>query len=260
MIDLHSHILFGLDDGAPDLGASVALAAAAVTDGTRQMVATPHVSEEYDPDLDTIGRRTGELNAALAREALPLAVLPGAEVALSRLPDLSDDELQALSLGGGGCVLVESPYSSSAPFLDEALFDLQIRGFTPMLAHPERSPVLQADRERARRLIARGVLCSITAGSLAGRFGSRARRTALELLADGVVHSIDSDAHDLGGRPPGLSAGLAAAEEELPGLGAQVDWYARAAPAAILAGELLPPAPTPPRRQRSGLRRLLTRS
>jgi len=259
MIDLHSHILPGIDDGAPDLDASLALAGAAVADGTRRMVATPHVSGDYDYDLDDIGRRTGEVNAALARQELPLAVLPGAEIALARLSGLSDDDLRLLSLGGGGCVLVESPYSPSAPFLDEALFDLQIRGFTPVLGHPERSPVFQGDLERVRELVARGVLCSITAGSLAGRFGAKPRRVSLELLSEGLVHSVDSDAHDTRGRPPGLSAGFGAAEEELPGIGRQIDWYARDAPAAILAGEPLPQAPEPPPRPRSALRRLLGR-
>jgi len=259
MIDLHSHILPGIDDGAPDLDASLALAAAAVADGTRRMVATPHVSGDYDYDLGEIGRRTGELNAALARQELPLAVLPGAEIALARLAGLSDDDLRLLSLGGGGCVLVESPYSSSAPFLDETLFELQIRGFTPVLGHPERSPVFQGDLDRVRELVARGVLCSVTAGSLAGRFGSKARRISLELLAEGLVHSVDSDAHDTRGRPPGLSAGFRAAEEELPGIELQVDWYAREAPAAILAGEPLAQAPEPPQRPRSALKRLLSR-
>jgi protein-tyrosine phosphatase len=260
MIDLHSHILFGLDDGPPDIEASLAMAAAAVADGTRQMVATPHVSGDYDYELDEIGRLTGELNARLAREEVPLAILPGAEIALSRLPRLTDTDLAGLSLGGGGSILVESPYTSSAPFLDEALFEIQIRGFHPMLAHPERSPVFQSKPDRLRQLVARGVLCSITAGSLAGRFGSRARAFSNDLLSERLVHSVDSDAHDADRRRPGLSEGIRAAEEEFPGIAAQADWYVRAAPTAILAGKRPPAMPdAPQRRRRSALGRLLGR-
>jgi protein-tyrosine phosphatase len=93
---------------------------------------------------------------------------------------------------------------------------------------------------------------------VAGRFGSKARRTALDVLAEGLVHSVDSDAHDLSSRPPGLSAGLAAIERELSGVDRR--WYEHDAAAAILAGEQLPLPPEPPRRSHSALRRLLGRA
>lgn len=255
MIDLHSHILHGLDDGAEDLAASLALALAAVADGTRRMVATPHVDFKHEFDLAAILPRVGELNAALAREEIPLAVLPGAEIAIPRLAELDSDELARLVLGGGSCLLVESPYSSSAPFLEDALFDAQVRGFTPVLAHPERSPVFQKDVERARRLVERGVLLSLDVGSLAGRFGSTVRTAAIELMHDELVHNIASDAHDLTRRPPGFSQALEEAEQDLPGIRSQMGWFVNEAPAAILSGQPLPDRPEPLKPRRSRLLR-----
>ncbi len=257
MIDLHSHILPGLDDGAPDIDVSLAMARAAVDAGIETMVATPHVNFEYPVDPHDIGPRVGALNIALARSEIALAVLPGAEVALPRLGEMDDEALRAVCLGGGPCVLVESPYVRGASFLEERLFDLQLRGLRPMLAHPERCPIFQDDPGRLARVVERGVLCSINIGSLTGRFGSVVRRFSVRLFRDGLVHNVASDCHDPVRRPPGLRAGFEKAEEELPGISDQADWYARAAPAAILAGEPLPPRPDSPSRRPSRLRRLI---
>lgn len=260
MIDLHSHVLPGLDDGAEDLDASLGLARAAAADGVRCMVATPHVDLVHHFELGEIAPRIGELNAALAREGTPLAVMSGAEVSLDRLADLDDDRLRALTLGGGTALLIESPYSKTAPFLEEAVFDLQVRGFVPVLGHPERSSFFQADPGSVRRLVDRGVVCSVDTGSITGRFGSRSRRMAFELLGEGLVHNVASDSHDLDRRPPGLSLAFEVADHDLPGIADQADWYTREAPEALLEGEPLPPRPAPPRPRRKGLRRLLPRS
>src|SRR3954469_19336933 len=96
----------------------------AVADGIRLMVATPHVSFEYDLDPMDVGRRVGELNIALAQHELPLAVLPGGEIALTRIAALESEALRMLSLGVGPYLLVETPYAGAAPFLEEVLFDL----------------------------------------------------------------------------------------------------------------------------------------
>jgi protein-tyrosine phosphatase len=260
MIDIHSHILPGLDDGAQSLNESLELARAAAAAGTRRMVATPHVDSTYGFDLSPIRPLTGELNAALAREQIPLAVLPGAEVALPRLGDFDAHALRDLCLGRAGHLLVETPYAGAVPSLEEALFAVQVHGITPVLAHPERSSALQGDLARVRALVERGVLLSLDAGSMAGRFGSRASATALAFLAEGLVHNVASDAHDVGGRPPDLLGGFEAAERELPGIAAQASWYTHDAPAAMLAADRLPPRPETPRRAGSRLRRLFSRS
>lgn len=257
VIDLHTHILPGVDDGAPDLDTSLAMARSAAADGIRTVVATPHVSPRYETTSAEVVRRVSDLNKAIREAGVPLTVLGGAEVSPVRIPEAAREELRPLCLGGSSCLLVESPYAHTVTFLDELLFDLQVAGFRPLLAHPERSPLFHGDVDRLRGLVARGVLCSVTASSLAGAFGSTVKRFSLQLVEEGLVHDVASDAHDDEGRPLALSAALGEAERDLPGLAGQVDWLTGAAPAAMLADEPLPPRPPLPSRRRSGWRRLL---
>jgi protein-tyrosine phosphatase len=243
MIDLHCHILPGLDDGPGDLEASVEMARVAVENGIETTVATPHVSLDYPTAPDDMSRAVGTLNLALVRRGIPLAVLPGAELAPSRLVDTDDATLAQLALAGGRTVLVESPYVPGMPWLEDLLFDLQARGFKPVLAHPERSPLFQQDPARLARVVQRGVCCSITAASLAGRFGSRVKHFSLRLVSEGLVHDIASDAHDHERRLPSLLDAFAAAEAEIPGISEHADWFTRVAPEALLAGKVLPAPP-----------------
>ena len=258
VVDLHSHILPGLDDGAPDVEASVALARAAVAAGTTTLVATPHVSLTYDTRPEAVTSGIEALRARLADEHIPLELVAGAEIAPPRLPELDADALAALAIGDGPYLLVESPYSAS-PFLEETVFGLMTRGFKPILAHPERCPLFQRNPSQLERLVAQGVLCSITAGALSGRFGRVPQRFGYELVGGGLAHDISSDAHDTDRRPPGLGEGLAALVEELPELAPQVDWFARDAPEAIVRGAPLPARPAADRaRERPRWRRQLT--
>ncbi len=242
MIDLHSHILPGFDDGATDLDASLAIARAAVADGTTTIVATPHVSLTYDARPEAVTDGAERLRGALSEEEIDLTLATGAEVAVPRLGALDDEALRSLCLGDGGYLLVESPYSA-APFLEEQLFSVRTRGFHPLLAHPERCQLFQRDRGRLERIVAQGTVCSVTAGSLAGRFGSQVRRFAFDLLRAGLVHDVSSDAHDTVRRPPGLSVGIESLLSAMPELASQVDWLARDAPDAILRGEPVPRRP-----------------
>ncbi len=259
MVDLHSHILPGLDDGAPDLHAATEMARAALEDGTRKIAATPHVSLDYDTAPEAIEAGVASLRRALSEEGIALEITGGAEVAVARVAEIGDEALARLCLGEGAYLLVESPYSyASSPFLEQVLFDLQTRGFRPLLAHPERCAVFQHDRKLLERLTGQGVLCSVTAGSLVGSFGRDVRRFTLELLRSGLVHNLASDAHDTARRPPGLTAGLEALRSALPELAGQADWLAHDAPAAIAQGQPLPDRPAPaqrPRARRWGLGR-----
>jgi protein-tyrosine phosphatase len=260
VLDLHSHILPGLDDGADDIEISLEMARIAVMEGVHTMAATPHVNFDYHVEPETVVSRVGELSVALAGADIALAVLPGAEISIPRAAHLNDDALASFSIGGGGTLLIESPYIKGIGSMEELLFDLQVRGFRVLLAHPERCPTFQDDPDRLRRIVARDVYCTVNTGSLAGAFGRRVRAFAIELVRSGLVHAIASDAHNDGGRPPGLLAGVRAVEAELPGLSRQADWYTRDAPAALVAGKQLParpaaPEPPPPSR----LRRMLGR-
>lgn len=243
MIDLHSHVLPGIDDGPRTLDGALALARAAMATGTRRIAATPHVDHNYSPQPHEIRVAVMALNLMLRRAGIELEVVPGAEIAVTRLADLSDEALRRLRLSDGPYLLIESPHVSVAAGLEPAIRDLHARGYRVLLAHPERSPAFLREPRRLRRLVDDGALCSITAASLSGQFGRTVRRYALDMLREGVVHDIASDAHDTERRPPGLLSGLAAAEAALPGVSAQAAWLTEAAPTAILAGARLPPRP-----------------
>jgi protein-tyrosine phosphatase len=178
-----------------------------------------------------------------AREGLELRLLPGAEITAGEAARLDDAALAALSLGGGPYLLIESPFEPIGPELERTLASLRERGHGVVLAHPERCPAFLDRPQRLRALVDAGMLCSVTAGALAGRFGAASRWFALELLRDGLAHSVDSDAHDAARRPPGLREGLAAAAAQLPGLERLVPWLAETMPDAILNGDPLPPRP-----------------
>jgi protein-tyrosine phosphatase len=237
--------------------ASIAMARTAAADGIRIMVATPHVSFEYALDPSDIGRRVGELNLALARQEIPVAVMPGGEIALTRLAALEPEVLRKLSLGVGPFLLVETPYAGSAHFLEDVLFDLDLQGFRTILAHPERCAMFDGDRDRLARLVERGVLCSVNAGSMAGQFGRRVKDFTVHLFRNGMVHNVASDSHDDDVRRAELNWGFDRLESELPGISEQASWFTDEAPKAIVSGHPLPDAPEPisPRRPWQRMRR-----
>lgn len=238
MIDLHCHVLPGIDDGPRSIEDSLLLARAAVSAGIRTIVATPHVSHEYPNDAATIARLVDELGARFAAEDLPLRLRTGAEIAMTRINDIAPQELPKLALGGGPWLLVECPFTSLATGFDMLLMRLQGDGHRIVLAHPERSPFFHRDPEMLGSLVRGGILTSITAGSLVGRFGSRVQRFARRMAKDELVHNVASDAHSHTGRPPGIRAEL-----EQGGLSPLADWLTEAVPAAILAGAEIPPRP-----------------
>ena len=239
MIDLHCHVLPGIDDGPDAIDGSIALARAAAEAGTSTIVATPHVSWHYDNDSATIARLVEETNAAFADAGVSLDVRAGAEIAMTRALELEPDELSALSLGGGPWLLIECPFTSVAIGLDTLVLELAEQEHRIVLAHPERCPAFHRDPAMLESLVRSGVLTSITAGSLVGRFGGTVERFALGLLDAELVHNVASDAHDSEERRPGM-----AKELEQAGAGALSEWLTDAVPAAILAGaEDIPPRP-----------------
>jgi protein-tyrosine phosphatase len=260
VIDLHCHILPGLDDGPSNLDFSLAMARAAVDSGTQLIVATPHIRADFDVDPSEIEPRVDLFNDRLQRERLPLRVLPGAEIGWAGAADLDDTQLTRLSLGSGKRVLLESPYGRKQVDVEGIIATLAKRGFQAVLAHPERCPLFQRDLERLRRIVEKGTLCSITAGSMAGRFGEPVRTFSVAMLRAGLVHDIASDAHDHIHRPPGLTGGFAAIEEDIPGIGRLAPWYTVTSPVAILAGNPLPDAPEFGEPSPSRLRRLIGRA
>ena len=243
MIDLHSHIAFGIDDGPADLDGALELARAAVAAGTTAIAATPHIDSHFGLTADDREVPLAAVRQALVEQGIPLTVIPGAEIALDRYVDLGEDELRRLRLGDGEFLLLECPLSNAAGAFDRFLNTLLTRGVRMLLAHPERCPDFQRRPERLDALVRAGALAQVTSASLAGRFGSTVQEAALHMLAEGLVHDIASDAHDAHRRGPDLQVGLEAAEHELPGAHALADWLAVGVPQAIVDGAPIPRRP-----------------
>jgi protein-tyrosine phosphatase len=253
LIDLHCHVLPGIDDGPPTLEDSVALCRAAHADGTRTIVATPHLNWNYaGVTAAMIHARVVEVNAALRAATVDLTVRPGAEVALTRAAELADGELGVLCLAGGPYVLLEFPWTSVTPGVVNALWAFAKRGYGIVLAHPERSPVLQRNYALVRELVDAGILCCLSARSLSDRADRQTRSVAWTLLAERLAHVIASDSHDAVRRPPELRSAL-----ERAGLSAaQIDYFTCVAPEAIIDGAEVPPPPhVDDRRSRRWFRR-----
>jgi protein-tyrosine phosphatase len=235
MIDLHAHILPGLDDGPESVDGALAMARAAASAGTRAMATTSHINRGFNLHPAELAAARKSLVARLEADRIDLELLQGGEISPGRLPALDDDALRSLTLGGGPYVLLECPFAPVDRRMDAMVGELQERGFEVLLAHPERSPTFQRDPTRLARLTERGALAQVTTGSFAGGFGEIARRAAHTMLERSLVHVLASDAHDATHRPPDLHAAGLDAD--------QLDWMARAVPAAIVAGRKLPDRP-----------------
>jgi len=247
VIDLHTHILPGLDDGARTLEESVAMARSALADGIRVVAATPHVRDDYPTRAADMERGVVDLRQALAKDGLTLDVRTGGEIALDRLGALEADELARFGLAGNsGYLLLEFPYYGWPLDLGMRVLELSGRGIVAILAHPERNPEVQAAPERLRALVEQDALVQVTAASIDGRLGRATRRTAFRLLELGLAHLVASDAHAPDVRAVGMTGAVRAVRDVT-----LARWLSVDVPAAIVADEPLPARP-PSRRKRPG--------
>jgi len=235
MIDLHCHILPGLDDGARDLEDSLAMARVAAADGIETVCATPHIRHDHDVRIHEIADRVQALNQRLRLEDVPVTVLQGGEVAETVVEDLSADELARVALGSGRWVLLEPAPGPLGDSLARRVEHLAARGHRALIAHPERH--LSADMfERLAALVVAGALVQATADFFLREEMADGMLTMAEL---GLVHVLSSDAHtSLAGRPLRLGPAverLGAVEALEPHL----EWMVETAPRAIVAGEPL---------------------
>lgn len=243
MIDLHSHVLPGLDDGARTIDDSLDIVAGAAADGVRVLAATPHVRDDFPTTPDAMELALRLVRDAVARSGIDVDVRGGGEIALERIEGLRDGDLARFGLGGSPAyVLLEFPYFGWPRALPAVVLRLRSRGVTPVIAHPERNGEVQGDPERLRPIVLAGALAQITAASLDGRLGKKPRTAGLELIDRGLGHLIASDAHMPEVRGVGMSAAAnALRDEELAW------WLTEAVPGAVIRGE--PPPPRPARRR-----------
>jgi protein-tyrosine phosphatase len=207
MVDIHNHLLAGLDDGPKDLETSLAMARMAAADGITHLVATPHANNRYPFDPAQIEGRLSALRDALASEGVDLTLGSGCDFHLS-YENIQDahQHPRKYSINGKNYLLVELPDLSIARQMDEAFYELRLAGLEPILTHPERNPALQKDASRMEEWLRQGMLVQVTTSSVLGQMGPVAERMAHRMLANRWVHFLATDAHNLNARPPQMRA------------------------------------------------------
>ena len=245
LIDLHCHLLPGIDDGAPDLATAKEMARLSVADGVRVIACTPHIFPGvYSNTGPDIRRRMAQLQAELDAAHIDCRLVPGSDAHVT--PDFVDGlkSGRILSLADSRYVLVEPPHNILPPNMDRFFFDLLAAGYVPIVTHPERTSWVDTDYDLLRRLVHSGVWMQLTAGSIVGQFGGRAKSRSERMLRDGMIHIVASDAHDAVNRPPLLSEAVPAlrrfvGDEETENL-------VNARPAAVLENRAPTAAPSLP--------------
>jgi protein-tyrosine phosphatase len=233
LIDLHSHVLPGLDDGAADLEEALAICAAAAADGITVLAGTPHVRHDHPTTPENMEAALDALQAA----GPPVEIVRGGELDLAEL-ERPKEELQRFALGGSRYLLVETPYYGWPLNLADELFRLHLAGFTAVLAHPERNVDVMERPELLEPIVAGGALVQLTAAAVDGRLGKRTRACTRTLIDRGLAHLIASDAHAPEIRAIGLSSAAASVgDDEL------ARWLTLDVPSAVLADVEPPPRP-----------------
>jgi protein-tyrosine phosphatase len=238
MIDLHCHVLPGIDDGPRDLQESLDMARTAVNNNIQTIVATPHsLNGFFVNSWPDVVSRAAVFQGALEDASIPLNLLPGMEVQLG--PEL----FAAIESGEAGTInnnsrymLMEFPAFSLPLGSREMIFKLQLQGITPVIAHPERHFILQNNLQQLHEFVKLGALCQLTALSLTGEFGGMVRKSAEEMIRAGLVHVIATDAHFDSDRINALAESVDRAAEILQDFG-RAEQMVTTTPAAIIAGD-----------------------
>lgn len=202
MIDLHCHILPGVDDGAKNMEESIAMARNAVAEGITHIVATPHhMSYSWVNEKETVVKLVKQLQAELDAENIPLTIFPGQEVRIygELLEDINQGKIQFID-EYNQYLLIEFPSTSIPTFTEQLFFQLQQAGITPIIVHPERNHAVLKDPNSLRPFIERGALSQITAGSYVGGFGKEIEKVSKQLIEANLTHFIASDSHNVTNR------------------------------------------------------------
>lgn len=197
VIDIHSHILPGIDDGAKTEKEALAMAIDAVAQGITTVIATPHHKNgKYENNPENIRLYVSVLNELFKKENIPLQLLPGQETRLNgdMLEDLKNNDL--LTLNDSKYLFVEFPFSDLTRYSNQILFELQISGYIPIIVHPERNEVFIEHPSKLYEFVKQGVLTQVTAASVVGNFGRKVQKFSHQLIEANLTHFIASDAHN----------------------------------------------------------------
>lgn len=216
MIDLHCHILPGVDDGAPNLEVALAMARCAVADGITLTACTPHIYPGlYENTRDAIQAAIQAFQAELDVAEIPLSLTIGADTHLAPnlIADIRSGNIPTLA--GSRYFLLEPPHHVAPPRFEESVFQLMAAGYVPVITHPERLSWIETHYEIFGRLSHNGAWMQLTAGSLTGRFGKRPKYWADRMLDEGLVDILATDSHHIDKRPPLLAEGRDAAAQRV---------------------------------------------
>jgi protein-tyrosine phosphatase len=244
VIDIHHHLLWGLDDGSKSIENSIAMARIAAEDGITHVVCTPHANSQYVYDPQVIADKIAQLQRSLEAEGIALTLGRGCDFHMTydNIQEAKADPAR-YSINGKGYLLVELPDYGISQALTETFYQLQITGLTPILTHPERNATLQTDQLRMVDWMRGGLLVQVTAGSVLGHMGKQAQKVAHQLLANRWVHFLATDAHNTSSRPPRMREAYEVVAEKY---GSE---YAHALcvgnPLAAFQGKPLPPQAEP---------------
>ncbi len=199
MVDLHCHILPGLDDGPATMEEAAAMAESAIADGVTHVVATPHSNSKYFFDFARVRHLRDELQAK-AGERLKIATGCDFHLNPENLESLRVDARQ-YCINRGDFLLVEFNEFSIPPSMDQTLYGIQLAGVQPVITHPERNAILRSRPERLKKWIRQGCFAQVTGAVLTGGFGTASQQDALRWIAEGLIHFVASDAHNTRSRP-----------------------------------------------------------
>ena len=252
MIDVHCHILPGLDDGPESIETSLAMAESAIADGITHVVATPHSSNQYFFDYSRVQALREELQEKIG-DRLILATGCDFHLNPENLDALRED-VPRFCINQRDYLLIEFNEYSIPPAMDQTLHEIQLLGLRPVITHPERNAILRLQTERLAKWVRHGCFIQVTAGSITGVFGPGAQKDALRWVADGLVHIVASDAHNTRGLPLKLQPAFDVVRGQFGEDKARALFVEN--PMAAFEGRDLPHVPelpdefTPPRRKR----------